>query len=96
MKSNKSPDIDKIPVEFYRASWDLLCDDLLEVFSAVVGEPSLSQKTGIIRLLYKKNDHRDLRNWRPILLLTADYKILAKRLANRITSVLAGVCSPSG
>ena len=39
-------------------------------------------------MLYKKGDHRDLKNWRPVSLLNVDYKILAKILTNRLSNFL--------
>ncbi|KAJ1167464.1 hypothetical protein NDU88_007855 [Pleurodeles waltl] len=42
----------------------------------------------MITLLYKqKGDREDLKNWRSILLLNVDYKILAKAMANRLKKV---------
>jgi len=38
-------------------------------------------------LLYKKNDKRDIRNYRPITLLNTDYNIYTKILANRLRDV---------
>ena len=49
---------------------------------------SESQKEGIIKLLYKKGNEKELKNWRPISLLNIDYKILTKILANRVKEVL--------
>lgn len=49
---------------------------------------TVSQRRGIITLLFKKGDRTLLRNWRPVPLLTTDYKILTKALANRIQHVL--------
>ena len=90
MSSNKSPGVDGIPVEFYRRFWSLLESDLLDVYHAALsnGRLGTSQRTGVIRLLYKKGERRDLKNWRPISLLSVDYKILTKLLASRLTSVL--------
>ena len=42
----------------------------------------------MVKLLFKKGDHRELKNWRPVSLLNADYKILSKILTNRIANVL--------
>ena len=42
-------------------------------------------------MLFKKGDRRDLKNWRPISLLTVDYKILAKVLENRLSLVLPSI-----
>ena len=56
---------------------------------------SYSQRTGLITLLYKKNDCFDTKNCRPISLLCRDYKILSKVLTNRLKTVLASVISES-
>ena len=53
-----------------------------------VGYLSPSQRTGILSLMYKKDDKNDLKNWRPITLLNVDYKILASCLAHRLKKVL--------
>ena len=50
---------------------------------------SLDQRSGIISLSPKKNKLRTfLKNWRPITLLTVDYKLLAKALALRLQTIL--------
>ena len=47
-----------------------------------------SQHKGIIKLLYKKGEREDIKNWRPLTLLNTDYKIIAKILSNRLKTVL--------
>ena len=55
------------------------------IFSLQNGAMSISQRNGIITLLPKKDkDPLCIKNYRPITLLTVDYKILAKCLANRL------------
>ena len=58
MQTNKSPGADGFPVEFYRRFWSSLGPDLVEVLNYCFehGQLSDSQKQGIIRLLYKKED----------------------------------------
>ena len=94
--TNKSPGVDGLSYEFYRAFWTLLGPDLISVLNASfnVGKLSLSQRTGIITLLYKKGDKLDPKHWRPITLLCTDYKILAKVLTGRLAKVLHNVVSP--
>ena len=90
MQTNKSPGADGFPVEFYRHFWGSLGQDLVELlnYSYEHGQLSDSQKQGIIRLLYKKDDPLLLKNWRLISLLNTDYKICTKVLANRLKKVL--------
>lgn len=95
MKNNKSPGIDGLPYEFYQRFWNLLGTDLVAVLNSCIssGSLSFSQRTGLITLLYKKNDKLDTKNWRPISLLCTDYKILSKVLTNRLRSVISSVVS---
>ena len=59
------------------------------------GTLSFSQRTGLISLLFKKNDRLDVKNWRPISLLCIDYKILSKVRTNWLKVVLSSVISES-
>lgn len=95
-KSHKSPGVDGLTYEFYKRFWDLLGADMVAVFneSLTLGKLALSQRTGIITLLFKKGNRLDPKNWRPISLLCTDYKILAKVLTFRLKSVIASVISP--
>ena len=92
-KRNKSPGLDGLPYEFYTKFWDLFGPDLVATFNDSFAKVSLSfsQRTGLITLLYKKNDRFDTKNWRAISLLCTDYKILSKVLTNRLKTVLASV-----
>ncbi|KAK3518288.1 hypothetical protein QTP86_003217 [Hemibagrus guttatus] len=53
-----------------------------------------SALVGYVTLLYKKGDRTELANWRPITLLTVDYKILAKLMVLRLREVMARVVHP--
>lgn len=86
-KRGKSPGADGLPLEFYETFWDILVEDLLEVFNDFDNTNLLpdSFRTGIVTLLYKKDDKEDLRNWRPITLLNFDCKLFSKILAARLS-----------
>ena len=95
MESGKSPGSDGFPAEFYSRFWGLLGHDLVETlnFSFREGFLSDSQRRGILRLLFKKDDPMSLKNWRPISLLNLDYKIATKALSNRLRKVLPQILS---
>ena len=97
MKDNKSPGIDGIPVEFYKTFWSYISHFLIEVYNESLheGELSYSQRTAVISLIFKKGDRMLLKNYRPISLSTADYKILAFVLASRLQKVLDKLISTS-
>ena len=64
-------------------------------FSLQNGLMSSSQRNGVITLIPKKDrDTSYLKNFRPISLLTVDYTILAKTLANRLKTCLSHLIHP--
>jgi hypothetical protein len=89
MSHNKSPGLDGIPAEFYLHFWSILGED----FTAMINECydlgclTMSQRNGLITLLFKRGDRNNTKNWRPITLLCADYKIASKVIANRLLTV---------
>ena len=70
--------------EFYHKFFHLLKDELTELYNNIKFEKIMpdSHKNATVKLLFKKGDHRSLKNWRPISLLNTDYKILSKILTN--------------
>ena len=86
LKSNKSPGDDGIIAEFYQTYWYLIQDELTLVIKYTLENDSLikSQYNAIITLLYKKGNREEITNWRPISLLSNDYKIITKVLAERL------------
>ena len=71
LRREKSPGDDGLPSEFYKAFVDELIEILVELLNNIRLSEILpsSQKNAIIKLLFKKGDHRLLKNWRPISLL---------------------------
>ena len=58
------------------------------------GQLSDGQRRGILSLIPKKDrDLRYLKSWRPVSLLSTDYKILAKALAKRLQKVIGYLIS---
>lgn len=90
MKLGKAPGDDGIPVEFYRAFWNVIKKPLIEsyIYSFHEGKLSPSQSRAILTLIFKKGNKKHLKNYRPISLTNVDYKILAFTLANRLHKVM--------
>ena len=86
LQTGKSPGSDGLPTEFYKAFWQDLGDGLVLVLNERfhIGILSDSQREGLLRLLYKKDDRRLVKNWRPISLLTTDYKLASKVITERL------------
>ena len=90
MARNKAPGLNGFPVEFYLWFWDVLGADLVSVLNScfLSGSLALSQRRGIITLSFKKGDHLDPQNWRPITLLNVDYKITSCMTAGLLWKVI--------
>ena len=96
MKHNKSPGCDGFPIEFYKVFWIDIGKYLLKSFneSFTEGILPLTQRQGIITCIHKTGKPREhLKNWRPISLLNADYKIVSTVIAMRMRKVLDDVIS---
>ena len=93
---NKTPGSDGLTVEFYSAFWSLLGPLLVDMFNVSLAHRELcdSMKSSVKRLVHKKDDRRNLKNWRPISLLNVDYKICSKALSLRLKKVLGSIVDP--
>ena len=90
-KNSKTPGIDGLPAEFYKFfGTDIKVARLKSInYALIKGELSLDQRRELISLIPKKDNERlRIKNWRPISLLTTDYKLITKCLAKRILKVI--------
>jgi len=67
MRNGKAPGLGGLPVEFYKAYWYFLGEDLLAVLSSSLSEGRLpiSCRRAVITLLPKKGDLKEVKNWTP-------------------------------
>ena len=90
-RQQKSPGPDGIPVDFYIMFWPKLQDYPEILMKCIVNTRNLhkSARRGIISLIPKKGcDLLYIKNWRPIILLNADYKLFSKILVTRLRNIL--------
>ncbi|KAJ8335403.1 hypothetical protein SKAU_G00387450 [Synaphobranchus kaupii] len=73
-------------------SWALISWRCMQLFWRG-GALSASMRKGIQALLFKGGDRAELKNWCPLTLLTADYKVLAKVATLRLKQVMSGLVS---
>ncbi|CAI7920074.1 unnamed protein product, partial [Closterium sp. NIES-54] len=95
LANGKSPGGDGIPKELFQYQWELLKKPVMSMVEEFVSSGKLPDvaNEAVTILLYKKGEETDVRNYRPITLLTSIYKILAKVVATRMKAVLDQVIS---
>ena len=76
MAKRKTPGHDGIPVEFYQKMWPTIGKDFHRMILQSINEGKLHEGVtrGLISLIPKEGDAKDLNYWRPIILLTVIYK----------------------
>ena len=98
LKSDKCPGTDSLPANFYKMFHPKIITLLKDLFDEIVHDQKLhlTARRGIISLLEKAEKNiLKISLWRPLSLLTTDYKIYAKVLANRLQPVINSIIHPS-
>ena len=96
MGCNKAPSASGFNKEFILFFWD----DLKEIIVRYVneaystGQLFVTQRRGVLTLIPKPGDQKQMKNKRPICLLDIVYKIIAKVLAMRLSVVIKKIVSP--
>ena len=86
----KSPGLDGLTYEFYRAVWDLIGTWFVEVLQVQLDRLKLieSDKMGATKLASKVDGVPRVDELRPITLLNCDYKLLTKWIAKRLKPLM--------
>ena len=73
--------------------WTDIKDIFMDVFNEILTKEQLSetQRVNTIRIIYKKGDPTEIKNYRPISLLNVDLKIITKALAIRLADALPDI-----
>ena len=96
MKNNTAPGPDGFTVEFYKAFWPSIREDVKEMLDNLYeGHLELWRLNyGVIILIPKVKPAINVKQFRPICLLNVIYKIITKTLTIRLTAVIDKIISP--
>ena len=96
-KKGSAPGVTGLTFEFYCRFWDFLGHFLVNCanYSYSTGTLPSSLSQGLISLLPKGEKERDqLGNWRPLTLLSVEYKIISGCIAQRLSGVMDKIIGP--
>ncbi|XP_035544681.1 uncharacterized protein LOC118348042 [Juglans regia] len=97
MNKDKAPGPDGFTMAFFQVCWEVVREDVMLVFQEFFshGRFEKSLNATFIALVPKKAGAREVQDFRPISLVGSVYKILAKTLANRMSTVMEKIISKS-
>jgi len=95
MHRDKAPSPDGFSMAFFQDCWDVIKPDLMWVFLDFHARSNFekSLNASFIALIPKKAGAIDISDFRPISLVSGVYKIIAKVLANRMSSIMEKIIS---
>ncbi|XP_013383867.1 uncharacterized protein LOC106154146 [Lingula anatina] len=90
MKNGKAAGNDNIKAEMVKAGGDILSQELARLFTKCLHlkEIPVAWKNANMIIMFKKGNRKDIKNYRPICLLSNLYKIYTKILTERLTRQL--------
>ena len=90
LKLGKTPGCDGITLELLKSVWRLVSKPMHNMYVEAFrqGQLNPSGRRGVINLIPKRNkDLTYVKHWRPITLLSYDFKLWAKAISNRLEEV---------
>jgi hypothetical protein len=94
---DKAPDPDGFSLAFFQHCWSIIRNAVLAVCKEFHEHCQFERSLNatFVSLIPKKHEANQLKDFRPISLVGGMYKIIAKLLANRLSTVLGRIVSPS-
>ena len=90
-----APGVDGLSMAFISKFWNLLRTPLFRYAICCFKKGVLTNtfRTACVRLIPKKGDVTNIKNWRPISLLSNLYKIISRAINNRLNTVMSRITS---
>ncbi|KAJ1691520.1 hypothetical protein LUZ63_015675 [Rhynchospora breviuscula] len=97
LSDNKACGPDGIPNEFFKIHWDLVKNDLMEIFDSLSQHKLDLSNANVAHLILlpKKEDAQEVLDFRPISIVSYLPKLISKVLSNRLVHFLPSLISPS-
>ncbi|KAJ9058075.1 hypothetical protein DSO57_1039809 [Entomophthora muscae] len=95
--NGKTPGPDCIPADVYKPIRNMIAPHLTRLFNYVLSSATQFPEGNEVSicLLFKNKGHRsNVKNWRPISLSNADYKLMTRILSNRIMKIADVILHP--
>jgi hypothetical protein len=95
MNRDKAPSPDGFSIALFQDCWDVIKTDIIGVFQEFHAHNRFvkSLNATFIALIAKKSGALDLKDFRPISLVSGVYNIIVKALANRLRKVMMKIIS---
>jgi exonuclease III len=92
---SSAPGADGFSMPLLRFCWEFLRHPVFKYTVECLRKGRMTDnfRGASIRLIPKKNDKSDIKNWRPISLLSNLYKIISRALNNRLSEYTNRICS---
>ena len=97
MEKNTAPGPDHIPIEFYQTCWDIIKEDIMDMFLEF-GSHNLDLgrlNYEIITLIPKLKEASKIQQYRPICLLNVSFKVFTKALMLRFEDCMSRIINVS-
>ncbi|KAH1063594.1 hypothetical protein J1N35_028581 [Gossypium stocksii] len=92
---NKALGLDCFNLCFFRKCWEVVHEDLFEMMAKIFNSGKLEKSinSSFIALIPKNDNPQDISKFRPTILVSSLYKIVAKVLSKRLRDVIGEVVS---
>lgn len=90
MAGSKVPGPDRFTSEFFKKSWQMIGDDVIVAVQSFFLKGFLPKgvNSTILALIPKKEEAKEMKDYRPISCCNILYKVISKLLANRLKGIL--------